>query len=139
MKTGTIIIGTLLQPTPTGGILQAARPIIMTAHGDLRGECTAAIAHGAGAAAGVSDFHGAGEALGVGAVAGIWAGATHLIGAALTHTGAVFTATDIRTDMAAGAMAADIGVVITTTSTEEAHPAEEGLIHTTEALPINMG
>lgn len=137
MKTGTIITGTLLQRTPTGEILQEARRIIMTAHGDLRGECMAATALGAGAAAGVSDFHGAGEAPGVGAAAGTWVGDIHLIGVAITHTGVAFTVMDIHT--AAGVTAADTGVATTTLSTEEVHPAEEDLIHTTEALPTNTG
>lgn len=79
----------------------------------------------------------AGAAPGVGAAAGTWVGDIHLIGAAITHTGAAFTVMDIHT--AAGVTAADTGVATTTLSTEEVHPAEEDLIHTTEALPTNTG
>lgn len=130
MKTGIIITGIPMPQTPTGGILQETRPTIMTTHGDLRGDGMAVTAHtGATAVAGVWDCPG------VGAAAGIWAGDTHLIGAAITHTGVVITAMDILT--AAGATVADIGVETTILSTEGVLQAEEDSTHTTEALPIN--
>jgi len=136
MKTGITITGIIQQPTQTGECMQEVKPTTTITLGAGVGVILGAgaagteaiIRIGATAVAGASDFHG--EAHGVGAPAGIWAGDTHLIGA-------IILIGDGEAIIHIGATVATGEVITMLLITEEAVLTEEDLILITEVLPIN--